>query len=568
MTPKPLEMRRIPRSLMVAFTAIIVVLSCFVLSTVPAQASGSYDNATVATKALAHLDQSYGADCWPFVRDMIYEASSHTQDITAASGGSDYFAHLSNAGGSLITNANDLAEGDVVQEGRYGGHTYIIVGHVSGDGFKVVDSNHDPIRHPNVVSEYVRHFTLGADVHAYRFGTVQNNTPPPDTDGDGIPDAQDACPNQAGPTSNNGCPIVQPVKNATMLTGHWAAGDSGEDFAYVTKRSGDNGFDIAVWKQRPAGIQWQGVEWSNNGSNNVQFSNTVFIPADVDGDGLQDLYYASAPNWNVAGFSVSLLHNTGTSLVWAGEMWPEHNLKLADVKFLSGDWAGSGRQAFAYVVKNADNGFTAAAFDADATHLGQLNWLGTRWTMAGSTQVQFGNTQFFPADTDGDGTQDLLYASAPNWDVQGFSVGIMHNPGNANFSWAGAAWTEPTLKLKDVRFIPGHWTGGAREGFAYVNRPIGGGINIGVFKANASGTMTWEDNWRTEPGIPWEATAFVPADIDNNGFTDLHYATPNGSGFDFALFGNRGDNTGFDWMGEEWNPSVLPLQDTAFLPGF
>src|SRR3712207_2854809 len=32
------------------------------------------------------------------------------------------------------------------------------------------------------------------------------STPPPDADGDGVPDSQDQCPNEPGPSSNNGCP--------------------------------------------------------------------------------------------------------------------------------------------------------------------------------------------------------------------------------------------------------------------------------------------------------------------------------------------------------------------------
>jgi hypothetical protein len=34
--------------------------------------------------------------------------------------------------------------------------------------------------------------------------------PPPDGDGDGVPDASDACPAQAGPASNGGCPEASP----------------------------------------------------------------------------------------------------------------------------------------------------------------------------------------------------------------------------------------------------------------------------------------------------------------------------------------------------------------------
>jgi len=134
-----------------------------------AAASGSYDNATIADDALMHVGQTYG-ECWPFVRDMIYQASSGTQDISAQSG--DYFQHLTAAGGTQITSVDSLAKGDVVQEGENGGHTYIIVGQVSGSTFDVVDSNH---AYDNVVMHYHRAVTLDADDRAYRFGTAGTN---------------------------------------------------------------------------------------------------------------------------------------------------------------------------------------------------------------------------------------------------------------------------------------------------------------------------------------------------------------------------------------------------------
>ncbi len=46
-------------------------------------------------------------------------------------------------------------------------------------------------------------------------GPASNNgcpeTTPVDSDGDGIPDTEDECPNEAGPASNNGCPETTPV---------------------------------------------------------------------------------------------------------------------------------------------------------------------------------------------------------------------------------------------------------------------------------------------------------------------------------------------------------------------
>jgi hypothetical protein len=163
----------------VPFLVILVMLfgAAVTLATrVPAMASGSYNNADIATDALTHVGQKYG-QCWPFVRDMIYQASNHTQDITAAAGGNNYFLHLQNAGGTRITDINALSKGDIVQQGQYGGHTFIIVSKVSVNGstatYNVVDSNH---AYNDVVMNYNRTFSLGSDERAYRFGTVNGSS--------------------------------------------------------------------------------------------------------------------------------------------------------------------------------------------------------------------------------------------------------------------------------------------------------------------------------------------------------------------------------------------------------
>lgn len=137
----------------------------------PAYAA-SYSNAAIADLALGHVGETYG-DCWTFVRDMIYQASGNMQDISAAAGGGDYFAHLSNAGGTQISSIGSLAKGDVVQEGGYGGHTYIIVGAVSGSTFDVVDANHD---WADTVMHYRRTVTLDSNDRAYRFGSVGSSS--------------------------------------------------------------------------------------------------------------------------------------------------------------------------------------------------------------------------------------------------------------------------------------------------------------------------------------------------------------------------------------------------------
>ncbi|MEO7197002.1 MAG: thrombospondin type 3 repeat-containing protein, partial [Solirubrobacterales bacterium] len=61
------------------------------------------------------------------------------------------------------------------------------------------------------VSESGSVWTFNGADSAEAIGTIINDdAPPPDGDGDGVPDSTDDCPTQAGPASNNGCPVVQP----------------------------------------------------------------------------------------------------------------------------------------------------------------------------------------------------------------------------------------------------------------------------------------------------------------------------------------------------------------------
>ncbi|MEM7486015.1 MAG: thrombospondin type 3 repeat-containing protein [Bacteroidota bacterium] len=54
----------------------------------------------------------------------------------------------------------------------------------------------------NPGQQFTMKVTYANDIETFLF-----TYPDPDTDGDGIPDSQDGCPNEVGPESNNGCPI-------------------------------------------------------------------------------------------------------------------------------------------------------------------------------------------------------------------------------------------------------------------------------------------------------------------------------------------------------------------------
>jgi hypothetical protein len=143
------------------------------ISAPQATAATAFNNSLVADLGLRRVGTN-GGECWAFVQNMILQAGG--RNISAVAGGNDYFAHLRNAGGAPVGVMSSLSRGDVVQVGRYGGHTFIIVGRVSGNTFTVVDSNH---AYDHMVRTYNRTFALDSNTQAFRFGLVWSATPPP-----------------------------------------------------------------------------------------------------------------------------------------------------------------------------------------------------------------------------------------------------------------------------------------------------------------------------------------------------------------------------------------------------
>ncbi|BCB84441.1 hypothetical protein [Phytohabitans suffuscus] len=222
---------------------------------------------------------------------------------------------------------------------------------------------------------------------------------------------------------------------------------------------------------------------------------------------------------------------------------------------LPGNWSGDAREDFAYITKReGSGGFDFAVMETTAAGLA---WRGLWWTV---DSLKFDTTKFLPADTDGDGRLDLLYASPREG---AFDMALMHNNGNG-FSWWGQQWN-PNLDLTKTKFLPGNWSGDSRQEFAYITkRDASGGFDLGVMEMTNSG-LSWGGTRWTEEGLKFDTTKFVPADQNNDGRLDLFYASPRTSGFDMALMRNNGSS--FTWIGHQWNPGSLDLAKTRFIPG-
>ena len=279
-----------------------------------ARAVGTYDNAAIADKALTYWNGSNtnrasgaaacndaqkpgdsGGQCRAFVNCIVWMVSNHSQNL----GGSDYFQTFLNAGGTQITDVNNLVKGDIVQ--RYASssdlHTFIIVSRVSGSDFMVVDSNHWG---DETVGYYQRTVVLDSTDRAYRMGTVTTSTSgvksgrvvgSVDFNHDGITDyviyagGQWAVKSGAGTNPYLAQGVVLGASSDTPMLG---------DF------NGDNIPDYVIY----AGGQW--AVKSGAGTNpylaqgvSLGGPNDIPLVADYNGDGIADYIVYSGGQWAI-----------------------------------------------------------------------------------------------------------------------------------------------------------------------------------------------------------------------------------------------------------------------------
>src|ERR1700677_3892754 len=196
-------------------------------TTATALAVGGYSNAAIATTALryvgqpganacraAHKPGDTGGQCREFVNCVVWMVSDHQQNLSTGSG--SYFRPFLTAGGGRITNINDLVEGDIVQVGEEGTHTFIIVKKLSvtagGVGtFNVVDSNHE---YNERVMNYDRTFTLSNTTRAYQMGSVASvgvSGPPAPASPAPTPPASGGTPEPPSPTPAPVSPTPPPT---------------------------------------------------------------------------------------------------------------------------------------------------------------------------------------------------------------------------------------------------------------------------------------------------------------------------------------------------------------------
>jgi hypothetical protein len=183
--------------------------------------------------------------------------------------------------------------------------------------------------------------------------------------------------------------------------------------------------------------------------------------------------------------------------------------------------------------------------------------------------VTFANTVFVPSNSSGPKRTNLYYATSTNWSSPGFALGLMTSTGST-FEYSGTAWAPGSLDLSQIKFIPGYWSGGTREGLGYVTANSDGGFSFAVFSSTTTG-LVWKKIWWNSLGssqVDYSNTLFFPVDTNDDGYSDLDYATATNwsvPGLSLATMRNN-KSGGLTYGGQQWDDSSLMLSETEFIP--
>ena len=141
------------------------------------------------------------------------------------------------------------------------------------------------------------------------------------------------------------------------------------------------------------------------------------------------------------------MNNSTSGFSWQGTQWANSNLYLETTNFIPGNWTSTSNQGFAYATSCGSRGFDLSVM---APSPNGLQWQGVWWS---ARTLPYTSTALVPADTDGNGYTDLMYAT-PNGNY-GFTVALQHNNGvGGNFNWWGSQWSPGSIPLSSTMFLP------------------------------------------------------------------------------------------------------------------
>jgi len=403
------------------------------------------------------------------------------------------------------------------------------------------------------------------------------NPPPTDTDGDGIPNAQDQCPTQSGPASTAGCPdldgdgvkdsidvaptVPGPANNRGFpLSNRIVSGDfNGDGYGDTGDFYNYGGGRTRLWLiyGSATGLSAETMVWDSGPTPPNWWDATQMKSAvtDINHDGLSDI--VAFYNYGSSTVKAWVFYGSSTGVQAPAMQWYSGagNWDWNQVTLVAGDFNGDGYGDVGAFYYYGGGDTRLWLFPGSATGLQPeyINW------SSGVGNWDATNMKTVVADVNHDGFADIVAfynyeaAGVRAWILYGSTTGVQPLV-NVWYSGAGNWW------WNSVQLTAGDFNG---DGYGDVGAFYdygSGGVRLWEFNGSSSGFQPESVAWYSGAGNwGWNNVRSTAADFNHDGKVDVGAFYGYGGSetrlwvFPGASSGFQPESVGWDSHPGNWN---------------